>query len=100
MIREILQTFLPVYPLDALDANLSASVILSQILFIKILPWLALRKAKTINGVKTLSQTPVLFSILFNYFNFLPMHLSSVPDGAWTEQGPYPTGTLPKIIVL
>lgn len=46
-IREILQTFITNYPPDA-HSNLSASSVKSsQIPFIKILPWLALRKAKT-----------------------------------------------------
>lgn len=100
MIREILQTFLPIYLLDA-PFNLSAStVILSQIPFIKILPWLAPRKAKKMNRVKVLSQTPPLFSIMFNYLNFLPTHLSSVLDRAWMDQGQYPIGTLTKTIVL
>lgn len=76
-IREILQTFFTIYPPDAYS-NLPASPFtLSQIPVIKILPCIALREAKSVNGVKALSQTLTWFSILFHYLNIprtvLPM---------------------------
>lgn len=56
-IREILQTFITNNPPDA-HYNLSASSVnSSQIPFIKILPWLTLRKPKKNKWVKPLSQT-------------------------------------------
>lgn len=56
-IREILQIFITNNPPDA-HYNLSpSSVNSSQILFIKILPWLTLRKPKENKWVKPLSQT-------------------------------------------
>lgn len=93
-IGEILQIFITNDPPDA-HSNLSASSVnSSQIPFIKILPWLTLRKPKTNKwGEGTESNSDMWFSILFQCLNFcgavLLVTLTSVPDHVWTGQGPY-----------
>lgn len=78
-IREILQTFFTIYPPDAYS-NLPASPFtLSQIPVIKILPCIALREAKSVSGVKALSQTLTWFSILFHYLKIPQNCFANVP---------------------
>lgn len=88
-IREILQTFITNNPPDA-HYNLSASSVnSSQIPFIKILPWLTLRKPKKNKwGEAFESNSNVGFSVLFKGLSIcgavLPVPSTSAPDHVWT----------------